>query len=218
MATSFDLLVLLGDYSYDVQDEFGKNGDRYFDWMETIFTKAPIILTQGNHENFDNTEFFNNRFMMPGTREPVENNFFALEVHPAQFISLNLDYLMMNKHFLNIYLKFMRTSLSSFAKRKISHFSFFVTHRPFHCKANYEECENLSKEFRDIEELLSNEKVNVNLWGHVHHYERMKGVVGDQLEEKNNRISIISGSAGNKEVEEESVKKSKSFNCMIGLF
>lgn len=205
---SFDFMVLLGDYSYDIQDNYGLNGDEYFDWMEPIFTRAPIIVTPGNHENFENSEFFNNRFKMPGTVYPSENNLFIFQTHMTRMIGINLDYLMMNESFTDIYYNLINETfkdLSNFQNTDLK-YSFFFTHRPFHCQNHSDECEALSKQFINIETLLNELNINVNLWGHVHHYERLDYIYDEKKVKENNRFSIISGSAGNKELEDETTQ------------
>lgn len=48
-----DLLLLLGDYAYDMQDENGERGEVYFQEMEQVFTMQPVIFVPGNHEVLD---------------------------------------------------------------------------------------------------------------------------------------------------------------------
>lgn len=58
----YDLLILLGDYAYDMNDNNGKEGDDYFDQMEDILTKQPSIMVPGNHDFVDNFQFLNVRW------------------------------------------------------------------------------------------------------------------------------------------------------------
>ena len=58
----YDLLIMLGDYAYDMDRDNGKFGDEYFKKMEVLFTKAPTILVAGNHDVVDNSRFFLTRF------------------------------------------------------------------------------------------------------------------------------------------------------------
>ena len=195
----YDLLILLGDYSYDVYEDFGVRGDDYFEWMEPLMTRAPIILTPGNHENFQKTNFFNQRFMMPGTRQPEDNNLFACETKRLQIMGLNLDYLLARPELSQNYQTQIDTVLKDFDERKNNRFSFYISHRPFHCKGNYDECNQLASTFPEIEKSLISSEINVNLWGHVHHYERLDAIYNHQKLPKKNLMSLIVGTGGNKE-------------------
>ena len=91
-------------------------------------TKAPVILTPGNHENFQSTNFFNQRFMMPGTRAPEDNNFFACETNLIQITGLNLDYLLAKPELTSDYQNQLKTLLNDFDTRKDNRFSFYMSH------------------------------------------------------------------------------------------
>lgn len=198
-----DLLVLLGDYSYDVQDNKGLNGDVYFEWMEPILATTPVILTPGNHENFDNAEFFNSRFAMPGTRSASDNNLFAVETQHLQILSLNFDYLMMNEKEHDTMRLVFSQAVDKMDERKDNHFKLFVSHRPLHCQEGYDECVKLASDFAAFEKKLTTSKINLNLWGHVHHYERLKAIYRHQVLEPTNMFSLIVGTGGNKEEKPE---------------
>lgn len=198
-----DLLVLLGDYSYDVFDNYGLNGDDYFEWMEPVLTRAPMILTPGNHENFANTEFFLNRFMMPGTRAPLDNNFFAVHTHFAKLMQLNFDYLMMNQDSQDEAMAKVDTTLQKWKTDAQESFTYFFSHRPFHCDLHNDECVALRKQFAGFEQKLVDFPVNAFLWGHVHHYERLRPVYNEQETNCSNQYYLIVGTGGNKEDEVE---------------
>lgn len=71
-----DLLVLLGDYAYEIHNENGVWSDEYFDFLESIATRVPIIMAPGNHEYFDNFKFFTTKFIYPLTKHIASvNNF-----------------------------------------------------------------------------------------------------------------------------------------------
>lgn len=203
-----DLLVLLGDYSYDIQDQYGLNGDDYFEWMEPVLTRAPVILTPGNHENFANTEFFLYRFMMAGTRNPLENNFFAVQSHLAKLMQLNFDYLMKNPDLTDIFLSKVEKTLETWDSGNKKCFTYFFSHRPFHCDLNNHECVELRNQFAQFEEKLVNYPINVFLWGHVHHYERLRSVYKEEETNRSNQFYLIVGTGGNKE-DEENAKEAK---------
>jgi hypothetical protein len=197
--TEYDLLLLVGDYAYDVYEDLGMRGDKYFEWMESLMTKAPVILVPGNHEIYDNTRFFNNRFMMPGTRQPDDNNYFACESQRLEILGLNLDYLLAKPDLKDDYSSQIQKQLDDFDIRKGKRFSMYMSHRPFHCQGNYDECQMLVDTFPVIEKAIVSSQININLWGHVHHYERLPAIYNNKELTERNLTSFIVGTGGNKE-------------------
>ena len=165
--------------------------------------RIPVILTPGNHENYDNTMMINNRFAMAGTRSPLDNNLVAFQTHHLQILGMNFDYLMMNSALKDTFFVLFSKTVAKFNKRNDKHFNLFFAHRPFHCKANYEECEKLNGDFGVFESKLNETKIHLNLWGHVHHYERLDSIFKHQVSTASNMYSLIVGTGGNKEDEIE---------------
>lgn len=199
LTTEYDLLLLLGDYSYDIDDDFGLRGDEYFDWMEPLLTRAPVVVVAGNHENFDDSRMLNNRFMMPGTRDPDHNNLFAWETLTLQALGLNLDFLLSNPDLVSDYSDQVEQQMQDFASRKDGRVTLYMSHRPFHSKKNYDEAEMLNSKFARIEKALIENQVNLNLWGHVHRYEHLVGIYQHKQVREESLASLIVGTGGNKE-------------------
>jgi predicted MPP superfamily phosphohydrolase len=61
-----DILFLLGDYAYEIFDDNGEKGRKYFKSMENIMACQPTIMLAGNHEWFDEFAFFYSRVSYPG--------------------------------------------------------------------------------------------------------------------------------------------------------
>jgi len=55
----FDLLILLGDLSYDLHDDWGFKGDNFFVLLSQLTSKTPTIIIGGNHDTFDYSNFLN---------------------------------------------------------------------------------------------------------------------------------------------------------------
>lgn len=49
----YDLLLVLGDISYELFHFYGANGDDYFDKMQKVFTRTPVFMVAGNHDLTD---------------------------------------------------------------------------------------------------------------------------------------------------------------------
>jgi hypothetical protein len=199
----FDLLIILGDVAYDIFDDNGKNGDKYFDDMETIFTSRPLIITPGNHENIDDTKMFTNRFVMPGTKLSAENNLFAFKVGNILFLSVNFDVVLWidKDHFWN-YLNQLNILLDSYTKQQSFDWIVFFSHRPIYCSEyNLEEnrCAQNIFQMKPFEDILLKYKVNLYLHGHIHSYERYSPMNGYKIGNQENSAILIIGTGGNNE-------------------
>ena len=131
---SYDVLIFLGDLAYDIQNENGARGDQYFEQMEKIFTKAPVIFTPGNHESYDRTLFFTTRIKMPGTSDPTDNNLFVFKINDILFATLNFDipfYINPNSEIK--YAKLLDNKIALFTKSWKSNYKIFFSHRPLYC-------------------------------------------------------------------------------------
>lgn len=201
-----DLIILTGNLAFDMQSNQGVNGDAYFKWMEKHFACTPVLVTPGSRENYMNTEFFNNRFMMPGTRKAADNNLFAVETQFFQTLFFNFDFQIMNQNFQDMMEILVTQTLKRFASRTGYHFNMFASHRPLHCKKDYAVCSQLATDFNYFERHLNSIKINLNLWGSSAHYERLKAIYNHQVATSENMFSIITGSGGNKENIPESVR------------
>ena len=206
-----DLYILVGNYAFDVNDDSGLRGDQYFSWMEAVFARTPVLLTAGSRENFQNTEFFNSRFMMPGTRKPTDNNLFAVNSQYFQLLALNFDFLILNPSLVDFFEMSFVDVIKKFKLRKDSHFTWFVSSKPLHCKQNYTECEKLASNFNSFEKQLKSIKVHLNLWGSVNHYERLKAIFDHQVLKPTNRFSLVLGTGGNKEDSKRESQKAFDF-------
>ena len=59
---TFDMLLLLGNLSYDVFYSKGQRGDMFFDALEPIITWVPLVVVPGNWDMTDNGRVLLNRF------------------------------------------------------------------------------------------------------------------------------------------------------------
>ena len=61
-----DAVFILGDLAYEIHDDFGEKGDLYFDYLQPIITRVPVIIIHGNHDMIDNGKLLSYRFYFPG--------------------------------------------------------------------------------------------------------------------------------------------------------
>ncbi len=87
----FDLLILTGNYGYNLHDNYGKKGDEYFQKWEKIITSAPLLLLGGRLENVDVGRFLIFRFLFLSNTIKEENNIFTMNYHNMDFLFINLD-------------------------------------------------------------------------------------------------------------------------------
>lgn len=198
----YDLLVLLGDYAYDIFQKNGKKGDNFFELMEPVFTKAPFVLTPGNHEIADDARFLNSRFIMPGNPKWDHDamNLFYFVAAKTLWISMNLDFtdfLEMSR--VKYYSEKLFSILSEMSPKRGTQFEYiaFFTHRPFYCVQRGERSIIDNYYVAPIEAILNTFDVDMIMTGHTHDFER-NTMFFEYLPAKNaeNKVMIISGAAG----------------------
>lgn len=198
----YDLLVLLGDYAYDIFQKNGKKGDNFFELMEPVLTQAPFVLTPGNHEIADDARFLNARFIMPGTVPSDHDtmNLYHFTAARTLWVSMNLDYtnfLEMSR--VKFYSEKLFEILSQKAPKRGSEFEYFAffTHRPFYCVQRGERAIIDGFYAAPIEAVIQTFDVDMILTGHTHDFER-NTMFSQYAPAKNaeNKVMIISGAAG----------------------
>lgn len=197
--TKYDLLLLLGDVAYEIYTNNGETGDEYFAMMEDMFTKAPVVMTPGNHESLDMARFLNTRFIMPGTISEDDNNFYTFQIGDTLFYSFNFD-LIIDISTNDVYRDTVRTLFEHRHNRGKPKWSVFLSHRPFYCslvERPTAACLQTSYQTLFYENLMHYLDVNLYLHGHIHTYERYTGVSQLDLDTRQDRSVIISGSPGN---------------------
>lgn len=202
--TDFDLLVMVGDIAYDINDENGLRGDRYFEEMEIFFATRPVVIIAGNHENIDKGRMFASRFKYPMSATPDDNSVVAFSVGQLLFFGMNFDFaiqLRETKYFET--LQKFQNDLHRLTSAFPSYRRVFFAHRPF-IRANQKEkmyeAYSLIYRLKPFEDLLRQFDVKFHLFGHVHSYERYSYVFNYEIERNGDSAIAIVGSGGNYEV------------------
>ena len=198
----YDLLVLLGDYSYDIFDNNGQKGDDFFEAMEPILTKSPFVLTPGNHETADDSLMLNSRFIMPGTSKDdhLDNNYYWFIAGKVLYFSMNLDYTIFTDVLRVPYYseKLYLDLKDQEEKRGVDwYYLAFFTHRPFY---NVERSQRAMVDLYSsvpILAVLNEFNVDMIITGHTHDFE-LSRIYNNYLptERSDNTLMIISGAAG----------------------
>lgn len=198
----YDLLVLLGDYAYDIFDDNGQRGDDFFEKMEPILTKAPFVMTPGNHETVDDTLMLNSRFIMPGTNKDnhLENNYYSFIAGKVLYFSMNLDYtVFIDVNRIQHYTEKLYMDLKEQEGKRGTDWYYlaFFTHRPFY---NIERAQRGMVDLYSslpILNVLTDFGVDMIITGHTHDFE-LSRIYDNYLpnEKSPNTLMIISGAAG----------------------
>lgn len=201
-----DLMILLGDYAYDIYSENGKRGDDYFDAMEVLFTRVPIALAMGNHERIDNFNFFANRFIFPLTKTKASVHNFHFIINNTLFIVLNFDQVSASNEQYKKILQYVQQTLEDSTKNPTIIHRLFFAHRPFLC-TNYllepagypAECQIYSIMYKQFDDLLQKYNVEIAFTAHQHYYERSYPLFNFQKDDEGINYLIV-GSGGNDEL------------------
>ena len=172
-----DLLILLGDYAYELDDDFGKKGDNFFNAIEPMTSAIPTLITPGNHDAIDDFKFLNFRILAPRAVDKLQNNFYHISLPEIRFFNINFEkYATMNLTEKKRVQKWFTIANTHFEEKTLPKFKILFSHRPFRCisKTNQEYCHNISydKFFKGIEEIVAKSSFDLHLTGHVHQYQR----------------------------------------------
>ena len=214
-SSEYDLLMHIGDFAYDIDDENGKRGDEFFQAMSSTTRRIPYIITPGNHERRNRGELLNYRFRMPNTDTLTtggrSNNYFDMVYKHTYFMFINFDYILnmqgidrknITKAEYEI-LDWMKQRVSLLKKRKDVKWRIFSSHRPFACVNELapDDCMFNPYFYRRIEDLAAKSGFHFLLQAHLHTYARHKPMVGLKMYPlkqvgKGAFFTIINGHAG----------------------
>ena len=149
---------------------------------------------------------------MPGYNKSLTNNFWSKRVGPAFFVFVNYDYYLTFKHSLADVFSYIETELKKSQEDGIR-WRILVSHRPIYC-GEYKTRKDCTINYimlKPFDELYRKYKIDVNIYGHEHFYERLKSIdkqmniVKDdaylnaslKLTDPKEPVQIMGGCAGN---------------------
>lgn len=203
--SEIDLILHLGDFAYEIFDDNGERGDRYFEEQTGYTVKIPYIVIAGNHENFDGGELFQYRFRMPGTRKNYEhkkNFYYSFDFRNIHFVGLTTDYFGIHHPERKAeVIGWLNEDLKKARANSETEFIILMTHRPFYCTVtSAADCWGNMYHFKPIEDLVNKYNVELVLSAHVHSYLRTKPVKNFEILEKSKDgpapVYIIAGHSG----------------------
>jgi len=206
-----EFVLHTGDFAYNINDDLGMTGDRYFDRMSNVFSsEIPYIITPGNHEDHfeaDSGRMLDYRFKMPGA-PPIKDHFnniyyYSFKIKHVRFMSVDFDYALSDTtgRRKNKIIQWMDQVLTTDNKDRKEFI--FYSHRPIYCGEIYGdiyECKRMFWYLRAFEAVLLKHKVSLMLHSHLHSYSRSKPFIDWKLggSDTTKPISIIAGHSGAK--------------------
>lgn len=195
----YDAIVHIGDMAYDLNDDDGKNGDLFLNSIQPVAAKMPYMTAQGNHEGPGHkcTQHYQMRFQMPGNST---NFWYSYDTGLTHFVVFSTEFVIYNQTDLQAaQMAWLEADLKS-VNRTTQPWLVTLAHRPMYCSPDwyiqgmYEEEVPWERHNKDclssgptvqaaFEELFYDYKVDLQVYGHVHAYERMTPVYQNQTVE-----------------------------------
>ncbi|TGZ58191.1 hypothetical protein CRM22_009697 [Opisthorchis felineus] len=86
---SFDAILHVGDFAYNMDTDNGRYGDIFMRQIEPIASRVPYMTAVGNHELAYNFSHYKSRFSMPGG--DGESLFYSFDIGPAHVIAFSSE-------------------------------------------------------------------------------------------------------------------------------
>lgn len=217
-----DAVFHLGDIAYDLWNKEGYNSDRFFQLIEPVAARYPYMVLPGNHENHNNYTSYKDKFRMPHNKANQGTGYFySLDFGRAHFVTLNSDLFTSSVKIAErqVQINWLREDLlQAQANRKQRPWVIVMLHRPLYCSVDYtvslegqDECTIDATEIKGfIEDIITENKVDLVFQAHLHNYERLTPILHNQTMSsaydtrylyKNpvGPVYIVAGNAGNYE-------------------
>lgn len=183
-AGAFDVLLHIGDAAYDLDSNYGANGDEFLVNIEPISAGLPYHLTPGNHETALDFYAYRNLFDYMPNNNGSQSMYHSFNVGLAHVVMISSEvYFNVLPHGLGLLPQmyaWLEADLAA-VDRSVTPWIITGEHRPIYCSANddNDECHTVSNFIRagiagqyGVEELLYRYGVEVNFAAHEHSYER----------------------------------------------
>ncbi|CAB3397168.1 unnamed protein product [Caenorhabditis bovis] len=213
-----DMVLHVGDFAYNMNEENGENGDEFFRQIEPVAAYIPYMVSVGNHESFNNFTHYVNRFSMANSEH---NLFYSFDVGKAHIIVFSTEFYFYTEYgfeqIANQYNWLLRDLKKANLNRKKVPWIITMGHRPMYCSDfNGDDCTKYESIIRTgipivhgyaLEKLFYEQGVDIELWAHEHTYERLWPVFNrtvfngtrNPYEDPPAPVHIITGSAGCRE-------------------
>mmetsp|Transcript_900 Transcript_900/g.2137 ORF Transcript_900/g.2137 Transcript_900/m.2137 type:complete len:440 (-) Transcript_900:327-1646(-) len=188
----YDAIVHIGDMAYDLNDDDGRNGDLFLNSIQPLAAKIPYMTSQGNHEGPGHscTQHYQMRFQMPGNST---NFWYSYDTGITHFVVFSTEFVIYNQTDLqSAQMAWLEQDLAK-VNRTAQPWLVTLAHRPMYCSPDwylqlpYDHAVPWERHNKDclqsgpavqaaFEDLFYQYGVDLQIYGHVHAYERMAPV------------------------------------------
>ena len=190
--TNIAAVIHYGDLAYNLENQSGKRGNDFMNGIQPIAATLPYMIVPGNHEVRFNFSNVNMRFRMPNY-DNTNNHLFSYNIGNIHFVHFSIDLISLHPELLSVTTDFLKKDLAEANQNRGNRPWIIVTsHRPiwtatmppynypFDPKKNPKdcipECELPPNIFPTIEKILYDNRIDIYVGGHIHHYERLRPV------------------------------------------
>jgi len=201
-AKSFDAVLHVGDFAYNLDTDSGRTGDKFMNSIEPVASVVPYMTCPGNHEAYHNFTHYINRFdnmNFLGSSSGSDNNlWYSWNEGLTHFIAIDTEVYAYSTDAGQIerQINWLTQDLIE-ANRVRDKYPWIVMfgHKGYWMdKVNWTDFERLSNEYG----------VDLYLCGHQHNYQRLYPSYGKQVQKMSSNIyvdpkymvTIVSGSPG----------------------
>ena len=175
---NIDMFVHLGDLSYNLEDERGLRGDRFFDALSPITKNTPYIVVKGNNDAFLDGKMFDFRFRMPGSSNTKwSNSFYDFHYQGVYFMVVDWHYLLVThpEEFSSIF-TWVSNKLKLAESRADFTWKVILSHKPIFCNDPLHtiDCTLNQYYLKSMDDLIMKYNVDLYLNAHLHEYARFK--------------------------------------------
>jgi hypothetical protein len=223
---TYDAIVHIGDFAYNLHSDSGEVGDTYLRMVEPVVSRTAYMTIPGNHEDHDNATHYKTRFQMPNNGDNEGTGYFySFNLGPAHIVLFNTETVLDSKQANETLtqMNWLKEDLAQANKeRDIRPWVILGSHHPLYCSVDWlstsggnlksnSDCGVDTLKLQAVfEDLFYENAVDLYFQAHVHNYERDAAIyknltVASDYDSENLMINpkapiyITSGNAGNYE-------------------
>lgn len=188
----FDAVLHAGDFAYDLDEFDGLVGDSWLNMIQPVSSKLPYMTLPGNHENFQNSSHYKNRFIMPYNEANQGTGFFySFNMGRTHYVMIDTEIYLDDDSYAECMTQtnWLRKDLKrANEEREKRPWIVMLTHRNMYCSVDWVkpfkkngDCGADAMGIRkNLEEIVYENKVDLFLQAHVHQYERNSPIYKNQ--------------------------------------
>lgn len=236
---TYDAILHVGDFAYDMDTDDAKVGDEFMRQIETIAAYVPYMTCVGNHENAYNFSNYVNRFSMLNQEGNINNHFYSFDIGPAHIIGFSTEFYFFYQYGWTQLVRQYEWLENDLKKANLPEnrakrpWIITMGHRPMYCSTDdSDDCTHKESIIRKgipiikafgLEDLFYKYGVDLELWAHEHVYERLWPVYDRKVyngsydfpyTNPKAPVHIITGSAGCQEKHDPFVKNPAPWSAL----